>query len=443
MRIARDKAMHLLAYWRIDNYLRDLDEGAGFNYNSRQPRLHSEIEIGESLWLFTALRNPPRIFLAARLVVRAKTVNAPGYKYGDYRVWGDLHLSRYFQLRPEVPADEAFPFLQKLPLVSGSFAHCTPSTLPQACQTIRAITPAASALLEEFTQGIPTEERAVQVADEYELERSLLDADATVEVVLRRDHLGPSEDRRRRLLVLAARDRQLVKELQERYAGRCQLCAFDSPVVYGVASAEAHHIVYLSRGGDDDLLNLVLLCPNHHTVIHKTDAAFDYARLVFCFPNGRAEPLCLNSHLPHCTGPSSTGSLPMGSPTVPTEADLGALSQLIVKHLTPDLLSPEWAALRREGDHALKGFCYVATEALYHLAGGAEAGLSVYRCSLPNGGTHWWLVDRDGRIVDPTAEQFVEAPPYAKGRRTHFLSTRPSDRTARLLAKVRAERPTT
>lgn len=41
--------MHLLAYWRWDNYLRDLDEGAGFNFNSKQPRLHSAIDVGETL----------------------------------------------------------------------------------------------------------------------------------------------------------------------------------------------------------------------------------------------------------------------------------------------------------------------------------------------------------------------------------------------------------
>src|SRR5437660_4895273 len=90
-------AMHLLAYWRIDNYLNDLDDGAGFNYNSRQSRLHSQIDLNESLWLFTALRNPPRLYLAARLVIRAKTVNPSGYKYGQYRVWGEWHRSRYFK----------------------------------------------------------------------------------------------------------------------------------------------------------------------------------------------------------------------------------------------------------------------------------------------------------------------------------------------------------
>jgi hypothetical protein len=88
--------MHLLAHWRIDNYLRDLDEGAGFNFNSNQARLHSEIEAGQSLWLFTRLKAPPRYYLVARLVVRSKTINAPGFKYGACRGWGDLHASRYF-----------------------------------------------------------------------------------------------------------------------------------------------------------------------------------------------------------------------------------------------------------------------------------------------------------------------------------------------------------
>jgi hypothetical protein len=109
-----------------------------------------------------------------------------------------------------------------------------------------------------------------------------------------------------------------------------------------------------------------------------------------------------------------------------------------VSQLTPDLLSAQWAALRGEGDHPLKGYCYVASEALYHLAGGAAAGLSIYRCALRAGGTHWWLADSQGRIVDPTAEQFTEPPPYPTGTRTHFLSKKPSNRTLTLITRVRA-----
>jgi 5-methylcytosine-specific restriction enzyme A len=428
--------MHLLAYWRIDNYLRDLDEGAGFNYNSRQSRLHTEIELGESLWLFTVLKNPPMYFLAARLVVRAKTSNPPDYKYGEYRVWGDLQRSRYFNLRPDVETDEAFSVLRGLPLVSGSLGGCSRSTLPQACQTIRGIAPEGIAILEQFSAMIPTEDRATHVADEYELERALLEGDELYGELLNRDHTGASEDRRRQLLTLAPRDRQLVKDLYELYSGRCQLCAFDSPVVYRVASAESHHIVYRSRGGDDDLTNMVLVCPNHHTVIHKTDATFDYSRLMFCFPNGRVEPLCLNTHLSTGCGTSRNrpGLLDEALPSIP---DMVSLMRVVVTLLTPDLLSPEWAALRGEGDHPLTGYCYVASEAIYYLAGGANAGISIYRCTLPEGGTHWWLVDSSGEIIDATVQQFSKPPEYAAGVRTHFLSKAPSKRAARLIAKVR------
>src|SRR5262245_52606336 len=99
------------------------------------------------------------------------------------------------------------------------------------------------------------------------------------------------------------------------------------------------------------------------------------------------------------------------------------------------------AALRAPGDHPLKGYCYVASEALYHLAGGKGAGLAVYRCSLPGAGSHWWLVGQEGQIIDPTAEQFPEPPPYSTGARTAFLSRKPSTRTSELLARVRTRLP--
>jgi 5-methylcytosine-specific restriction enzyme A len=90
--------MDLLAYWRWDNYIRDTDGGADFHFNSNQKRLHSEIEIGERLWLVGGRQDAGGIqyVLLACLQVSAKALNASGYKYGKYRLWGDRTLSRYF-----------------------------------------------------------------------------------------------------------------------------------------------------------------------------------------------------------------------------------------------------------------------------------------------------------------------------------------------------------
>jgi hypothetical protein len=38
----------------------------------------------------------------------------------------------------------------------------------------------------------------------------------------------------------------------------------------------------------------------------------------------------------------------------------------------------------------MSGYCYVASEALYYLLGGHEAGLTAKRAPCP-GGEHWWL----------------------------------------------------
>jgi len=54
----------------------------------------------------------------------------------------------------------------------------------------------------------------------------------------------------------------------------------------------------ISWGGDDDLENMVLVCPNHHAASHRDDAAFDYGDLTFRYSNGLWERLKANEHLP-------------------------------------------------------------------------------------------------------------------------------------------------
>ncbi len=57
--------------------------------------------------------------------------------------------------------------------------------------------------------------------------------------------------------------------------GRCQACLYDPPDVHGHRTCQGHHIQWLSRGGEDDLRNMMLVCPNHHAATHREDAAFD------------------------------------------------------------------------------------------------------------------------------------------------------------------------
>jgi 5-methylcytosine-specific restriction endonuclease McrA len=302
--------MDLLAYWRIDNYRRDIDAGAGFHFNSRQPRLHTAINIGDSLWLFTRLAGRSGLSeyrIVARLVVRSKTINPPGYPYGSYRVWGDRVQSQYYQATLS-PEHDVYELFRLLPMDAGTMKDCTRATMAQAVQTIRGLKPEASKLLASFAAQLPPEPRALAVPDELSLEKALAKQPSQLPLILEDKSLAYSISTRTELLRSAPRNRQLVDELNRFYAGRCQLCGFDSPTVYSVESAESHHIWYRSRGGSDTMENLALLCPNHHTVVHATDATFDYAKLHFIFPNGRVEPFCMNRHLKPRTLPPSKPS---------------------------------------------------------------------------------------------------------------------------------------
>lgn len=53
-------------------------------------------------------------------------------------------------------------------------------------------------------------------------------------------------------------------EIIEIYGGKCFLCGFDYKSILCV-----HHIKPLSEGGDNNLNNLCVLCPNCHAIIHK------------------------------------------------------------------------------------------------------------------------------------------------------------------------------
>lgn len=92
------------------------------------------------------------------------------------------------------------------------------------------------------------------------------------------------------------RNPALADTLKSYYHYRCQVCGHDFEPRYGQAIAEGHHIQYLSRGGPDVSPNIIVLCPNHHRIIHSTNARFDLNGLAYDYPNGLRERLILPDH---------------------------------------------------------------------------------------------------------------------------------------------------
>jgi len=281
--------VHLLYFWRGDNYRRDLDHGVGFHLNQANPLLH-QIDIGESLWAFTR-KTDGRYVLAAELVVSAKTMNPRGFRYGAYRVWGDLVRSRYFGVdyQPDISIlIRSLDLSAKANVLGRSF---------QGQAAVRALGNADHVRLLAYAESLPLEPRA-RLLPEERLEALLLAGDENAVARLLQDEpAGIAEERRRYLMTeVARRDRGLVEQLRELYDGECQICAWAPRRSYGTELCEAHHVRWLSRGGNDALTNLVLVCPNHHRAIHRCDAPFDFGCNAFVFATA-TEPLVRLQHI--------------------------------------------------------------------------------------------------------------------------------------------------
>lgn len=81
------------------------------------------------------------------------------------------------------------------------------------------------------------------------------------------------------------------------YEYRCQICGHKIGAQYGSTLIHAHHIDYFVKSMNNDAANVLVVCPNHHAVIHDRNPEFDRKRLVYHYPNGLTEGLALNLHL--------------------------------------------------------------------------------------------------------------------------------------------------
>lgn len=92
-------------------------------------------------------------------------------------------------------------------------------------------------------------------------------------------------------------NKKIGDNLKLLYGYRCQICGKLIGEEYGAHVVEAHHIDYFVRSLNNDASNQIIVCPNHHSIIHDVDPMFDRKRLLYIYSNGLEEKLVLNKHL--------------------------------------------------------------------------------------------------------------------------------------------------
>lgn len=134
---------------------------------------------------------------------------------------------------------------------------------------------------DEFQQDVLTE-----VLDEGDLENILNFKDTRASIRIR------TKDQRIRVY-----NTGIIKQLKQLYGGCCQLCGKNAFSGFNADISEAHHIAYFSDSQNNDSSNIIILCPNHHRLIHKLDLRFDSEKGGFVLPDNSRLSVKLDFHL--------------------------------------------------------------------------------------------------------------------------------------------------
>lgn len=92
-------------------------------------------------------------------------------------------------------------------------------------------------------------------------------------------------------------DMTICNKLKHIYDYSCQICGEKIGEKYNTNFIHAHHIEPFSKSLNNNPENIMIVCPNHHGLIHTAHPVFDIINKEFKYENGYIENLKLNYHL--------------------------------------------------------------------------------------------------------------------------------------------------
>ena len=101
----------------------------------------------------------------------------------------------------------------------------------------------------------------------------------------------------KRMVKLRKYNNSIGKNLKELYEYRCQICGKRVGEAYNSNAIEAHHIDNFVKSLNNNMSNIMIVCPNHHSVIHDVNPYFNKKSKMMIYKNGHIEGLQINYHL--------------------------------------------------------------------------------------------------------------------------------------------------
>ncbi len=128
--------------------------------------------------------------------------------------------------------------------------------------------------------------KVVNVYEEFQLENILYAQDFTSAFI-----------EKEKIAKIRKLDKTIGDSLKLIYNYKCQICGEYIGEKYNAQVIHTHHIEPFSKSLNNNPENLLIVCPNHHGVIHTANPIFERKKKLFLYPNGYKEGLKLNAHL--------------------------------------------------------------------------------------------------------------------------------------------------
>lgn len=123
------------------------------------------------------------------------------------------------------------------------------------------------------------------------------------------------------------------------------------------------------------------------------------------------------------------------------EENLSRVIESIRRNLSIDLLPKKMQDRNiNGGSNGTYGHCHTAAGVIYKIFG--SKNVHMHRALDDEGIYHWWVVDKTGKIIDPTSEQYTllgRIPPYADGQKSGILGFEYKKRVLTLLSRVQSD----
>ncbi len=124
-----------------------------------------------------------------------------------------------------------------------------------------------------------------------------------------------------------------------------------------------------------------------------------------------------------------------------TEENLNRVIESIRCNLSIDLLPKKMQDRNiNGGSNGTYGHCHTAAGVIYKIF--SPKNVHMYRALDDEGIYHWWIVDKNGKIIDPTSEQYTllgRVAPYTEGCKAGLLGFAYKKRVFTLLDRVKSD----